>query len=411
MVIHHLKCATRNAQADFAIAALAATAEHATTPLRLTRLGIYILFLTAVVFFYPVGAKADDLGQKVARIVKDFEQQIVGLESGNEYFIVVRSFFDVNSKQPSKRSEEVTDSFFINIRDRYFGKSNVVILNWRSIKPFEIEASSNADEIFYKQGPREQKLVENFGKGFLVTGTTATAAELVEIHAKLIDMTTGKQLASSKATLPSGPDDVMPVQKRPPVALLGAQEVVQAQKKPPAAPLTAVAAAPPNKEMPSEKNTASDALKTEMPLREKLKDLQYKVMQGINSRYEGYVKNGKKHGQGTLYFKNGDKYIGEWREDKKHGQGTYIYADAEKYVGQWKDGRMHGKGTYFFKSGNKFTGQWREDKKHGPGTYFFKNGDQWKGSYVNNKKHGRGVYTWVSGESQEEVWENGKLVK
>jgi hypothetical protein len=367
MVIHHLKRATRNRL-------------HATTQLNLTQLGIFILFLTAIVFFYPVCAKADGLGQKVERIVKDFEQQIVGIESGNEYFIVVRSFFDVNSKQPSKRSEKVTDRFFRNISDRYFGKSNVVILNWRSIKPFEKEASSNADEIFYRQGIWEQKLVENFGKGFLVTGTTATADELVEIHAKLIDMTTGKMLASSKETLPRGPDDD-------------------------------VAAVPPNTEMPSEEMAVSDVPKAEMPVNEELKDLQYKVMEGINSRYEGYVKNGKKNGQGTLSFKNGDKYVGEWREDKKHGQGTYIYADGEKYAGQWENGNMHGEGTYFFKSGNRFTGQWQKDKKQGRGTYFFKNGDKWEGSYVNNKKHGRGVYTWASGESQEEVWENGKLAK
>ena len=394
MVFHHLKCARRNAQ-------------HPTSQLNLAKWGMFILFLTAVVFFYPVCAKADGLGQKVEGIVKDFEQQIVGIESGNEYFIVVRSFFDVNSKQHSKRSEKVTGRFFENIRDRYSGKSNVVILNWRSIKPFEIEASSNADEIFYRQGLWEQKLVENFGKGFLVTGTTVTADELVEIHAKLIDMTTGKMLASSKATLPRGPDDDVAAQEAPQIIPSGTGEVTQARKAPPAA----VAAAPPNQEMPSGKIAVSDVLKTEMPLKEKLKDLQYKVIEGINSRYEGYVKNGKKHGQGTLSFKNGDKYVGQWHEDKKHGQGTYIYADGEKYVGQWENDNMHGEGTSFFKSGNKFTGQWQNDKKQGRGTYFFKNGDKWEGSYVNNKKHGRGVYTWASGESQEEVWENGKLAK
>ncbi len=397
MVIHHLKHAMRHTQ-------------HATTRLSWAKLGILILFLTAIVFLYPVCAKADDLDQKIERIVKDFEQQIVGIESGNEYFIVIRSFFDVNSKQPNKRSEKVTGRFFGNIRDRYSGKSNVVILNWRSIKPLEIEVSSNADEIIYRQGIWEQKLVENFGKGFLVTGTTVTADELVEIHAKLIDITTGKMLASSKETLPRGPDDVA-AQEAPQIIPSGTGEVAQVRKAPPAMPLTAVAAAPPSKEMPSEKIAVSDVPKTEMPLKAKLKDQQYKVIEGINSKYEGYVKNGKKHGEGTLSFKNGDKYIGRWREDKKHGQGTYIYADGDKYAGQWQNGNMHGEGTYFFKSGNKFTGQWQEDKKHGPGTYFFKNGDQWKGSYVNNKKHGRGVYAWASGESQEEVWENGKLTK
>jgi hypothetical protein len=346
MVVHHLKHARRNAQ-------------HATTQLSLARLGIFILFLTAIVFFYPIGAKADDLDQKIERIVKNFEQQIGVTKSGSEYFVVVRSFFDGHARQSSKRSEKVTESIFINFRDRYFDKSNIVILNWVSVKPLEIKAS-NADEIFYRQGIWEQKLVENFGTGFLVTGTTVTADELVEIHAQLIDMTTGKMLASSKETLVRGPDDVA-AQEAPQIIPAGDGEVTQAQS----APLTAVAATPPSQEMPSEKIAVSDVLKTEMPLKEKLKDLQYKVIEGINSRYEGYVKNGKKHGQGTLAFKNGDKYVGQWHADKKHGQGTY----------------------------------------------FFKNGDKWEGSYVNNKKHGRGVYTWTSGKSQEEVWENGKLAK
>jgi hypothetical protein len=396
MVVHHLKHARRNAQ-------------HATTQLSLARLGIFILFLTAIVFFYPIGAKADDLDQKIERIVKNFEQQIGVTKSDSDYFVVVRSFFDGHARQSSKRSEKVTESIFKNFRDRYFDKSNIVILNWVSVKPLEIK-TSNADEIFYRQGRWEQKLVENFGTGFLVTGTTVTADELVEIHAQLIDMATGKMLASSKETLARGPDDVA-AQEAPQIIPAGDGEVTQAQSAPPAAPLTAVATAPPSQEMPSEKIAVSDVLKTEMPLKEKLKDLQYKVIEGINSRYEGYVKNGKKHGQGTLAFKNGDKYVGQWHADKKHGQGTYIYVDGEKYAGQWENGNMQGEGTYFFKSGNKFTGQWQNDKTQGRGTYFFKNGDKWEGSYVNNKKHGRGVYTWTSGKSQEEVWENGKLAK
>ena len=392
MVCYHLKQARRSAQ-------------HATTPLSLVKLGIFILFLTAIVFFYPICAKADDLDQKIERIAKNFEKQIDVTKSGNEYFVVVRSFFDGHARQTSKRSEEVTESIFRNFRDRYFDKTNIVMLHWMSAKPLEIKAT-NADEIFYRQGIWEQKLAENFGKGFLVTGTTVTADELVEIHAELIDMTSGKVLASSKETLPRGPDDVA-VQEAPQIMPSGTGEVSQARKAPPAA----VAAAPPNKEMPSEKIAVSDVQKTEMPLTEQLKDLQYKVIEGTKSRYEGYVKNGKKHGQGTLSFKNGAKYVGQWHADKKHGQGTYIYADGEKYAGQWENGTMHGEGTYFFTSGNKFTGQWQNDKKQGRGTYFFKNGDKWEGSYVNNKKHGRGVYIWASGKAQEEVWENGKLVK
>ncbi len=72
MVIRHLKCAARNA-------------ERATTRLSLANLGIFILFLAAIIFFYPICAKADDLDQKIVRIVKSFQQQIGDTESGNKF--------------------------------------------------------------------------------------------------------------------------------------------------------------------------------------------------------------------------------------------------------------------------------------------------------------------------------------
>jgi len=33
----------------------------------------------------------------------------------------------------------------------------------------------------------------------------------------------------------------------------------------------------------------------------------------------------KRHGQGTLYFPNGDRFVGAWEADQRTGQGTYIY--------------------------------------------------------------------------------------
>lgn len=364
----------------------------------------YVPFLLTVVLFYPPGARADDLNQKIERIVKSFRPQIGDIDSG---VIVVRTFFDKQTKKPSKRSEKINDSLFRMIRDEYSGKSKIAVLNWSSEKPLEIKDSSSSAEIFYKQGMWEKKLVENFGKGFLVTGTTAATAELVEVYAELVDLTTGKVLAGSKETLEPGPDDIVPVQKTMPSQQLGAGEPGQTQKTPPAQQLAPLEAAPAATAAPSEIKAAPEALEKEMPF----KDLQYKVIEDANFKYEGYVKDGKKHGQGTLSYKSGDKYVGQWQNDQKHGQGTYIYADGEKYEGQWKDGHMHGQGTYYFKNDNRFTGQWQNDQKHGRGTYYFKNGDTWEGPYVNDQKHGRGVYTWANGKSQEEVWENGKLVK
>ena len=44
------------------------------------------------------------------------------------------------------------------------------------------------------------------------------------------------------------------------------------------------------------------------------------------------------HGQGTyFYFKEGDKYTGEWKDNLKNGQGTYTWSNANKYTGEWQN--------------------------------------------------------------------------
>lgn len=400
------------------------------------------MLLTAAIFCLPVSVKADDLDHKIQNIVENFEQQIQSTAGGQEYFLAVRSFFDAVTQKPSLRSEVIRGKLFQIVRDRYRGKSKIIILNWRSEKPLEKNVASTADEIIYKQGVLAQQLLEDFGKGFLITGTTATIADSAVINTELIDMQSGKVLMSLKAGLPLSAEEVMlakktapseqvgagesgPVQETVPVPpkasseqtdakeivpasqtepseQAGAEEVIPAQKTQGSQPVAAVDTAATIKAVPAEIKAAPEAEK---------EDLEYKVIEGVNFKYEGHVKDDKKHGQGTLTFNSGDKYMGQWHSDKKHGQGTYIFVHGDKYVGQWKDNKMHGLGTYFFKSGNKYVGQWHNDKKHGQGTYHFKNGDKWEGTYSNNKKHGYGVYTWASGKSTKEYWQDGKLVE
>lgn len=47
-------------------------------------------------------------------------------------------------------------------------------------------------------------------------------------------------------------------------------------------------------------------------------------------RYQGSVKDGKRHGQGIYFFDNGDIYDGEWRKGRKEGFGTYQFSDGKK---------------------------------------------------------------------------------
>jgi hypothetical protein len=36
------------------------------------------------------------------------------------------------------------------------------------------------------------------------------------------------------------------------------------------------------------------------------------------------------------------EYVGEWKGGKRHGQGTHAWADGNKYVGEFKDDDLHG---------------------------------------------------------------------
>jgi S1-C subfamily serine protease len=78
--------------------------------------------------------------------------------------------------------------------------------------------------------------------------------------------------------------------------------------------------------------------------------------------YEGELKNRKRDGYGTAYFENGDKYIGQYKDDKREGQGTYYHVNGNKYVGEFKDGQRNGKGTIFYADGRKIIDTWIDGK-------------------------------------------------
>ena len=62
------------------------------------------------------------------------------------------------------------------------------------------------------------------------------------------------------------------------------------------------------------------------------------------------------HGQGTIIFASGAKYVGEFKDDYMHGQGTYTFVSGAKYVGEFKDYDIHGQGTYTYASGKEERG-------------------------------------------------------
>ena len=56
-------------------------------------------------------------------------------------------------------------------------------------------------------------------------------------------------------------------------------------------------------------------------------------------KYEGEFENDAKHGIGTLYLANGDKFFGNFSEDLVHGEGQYTSTqdgDKVEIIGEWE---------------------------------------------------------------------------
>ena len=127
------------------------------------------------------------------------------------------------------------------------------------------------------------------------------------------------------------------------------------------------------------------------------------------SRYEGEIRNGKRHGRGTYIYANGNRYRGDWHDNKKHGQGTFTWADGSRHVGQWRDDKMHGHGTFTWADGGRHVGELRNDKFHGRGTRTWPNGDRYEGQWRDDKMHGHGTYTWADGSRHVGQWRDDKM--
>jgi len=75
------------------------------------------------------------------------------------------------------------------------------------------------------------------------------------------------------------------------------------------------------------------------------------------------VKVKRSPGNGTMYYANGDVYMGEWINNLRHGHGTMSYKNGDMYVGKWEKNLRHGYGTMSYKNNTFYEGQWINNKK------------------------------------------------
>jgi hypothetical protein len=64
-------------------------------------------------------------------------------------------------------------------------------------------------------------------------------------------------------------------------------------------------------------------------------------------KYDGELLNQKPSGNGTMVYKNSDRYTGEWKYGKRHGTGTLTYSNDDAkgrvyYSGDWENDKRSG---------------------------------------------------------------------
>ncbi len=74
--------------------------------------------------------------------------------------------------------------------------------------------------------------------------------------------------------------------------------------------------------------------------------------------YEGNLKNGLKHGKGTLTTRNNRSYKGDWKNDKPHGFGINTFPNGKIYTGNFENGKPVGEGQWTYADGRVYNGTW-----------------------------------------------------
>ena len=91
------------------------------------------------------------------------------------------------------------------------------------------------------------------------------------------------------------------------------------------------------------------------------------------SKYEGQFIDGKSDGQGSIQYRNGDSYVGDFSGGVFHGSGVYLWVNGDKYEGQFIGGKKHGIGNIKYSAGEEYTGEFKNDKPHGSGECLISN--------------------------------------
>lgn len=144
-----------------------------------------------------------------------------------------------------------------------------------------------------------------------------------------------------------------------------------------------------------------------------------KVCWEINEKGEKTKYINKITKKGFIFFgrpsdnKNFLKWEGEIDiiKNSPKGNGTLYFKDGDKIKGLYNGTNFEGLVEYYFNDGDVLKGLFKNDSFNGDGTYTFKNGNVYKGNFKNSLFDGYGKLFYNNVVIKEGIWENGKLVK
>ena len=130
----------------------------------------------------------------------------------------------------------------------------------------------------------------------------------------------------------------------------------------------------------------------------------------LTSRYEGRMRNGKRHGQGAYVGADGARYEGGYKNGKRHGRGVYTDAGGNRYEGEVREGKPNGNGVLLYADGGRYEGEWRDGNPHGHGVFDFKDTTRFEGEFVKGQPKGIGQCRALDGKEGKCEFRGGKFV-
>ena|GEM_PF-2902591 len=123
--------------------------------------------------------------------------------------------------------------------------------------------------------------------------------------------------------------------------------------------------------------------------------------------YEGWLADGRRHGQGSYRDASGWSYTGSWQADARQGHGTLSHADGSVYEGSFVQDREGGQGRLRSAAGWSYEGSFKGGLRHGQGSVAYGDGSTYEGSFKNGAEDGQGAYTSSEGWSYAGAFKAG----